>query len=85
MEPPSSLLPPPLQAGLHAALATATSHLRVAMTADGHWRGELSSSALSTAMFSLLWEGDYSPQDAPGEDAIYATLVHALDRMAGAA
>ena len=49
MEPPSSLLPPPLQAGLHAALATAASHLRVAMTVDGHWRGELSSSALSTA------------------------------------
>jgi len=41
--------------------------------------------ARSTAMFSLIWEGDYSPQDAPGEDAIYDTLVHALDRMAGAA
>jgi hypothetical protein len=42
-------------------------------------------STLCTAMFSLIWEGDYSPQDAPGEDAIYATLVHALDVMAGAA
>lgn len=40
---------------------------------------------LSTAMFSLIWESDYSPQDAPGEDAIYDTLVHALDRMAGVA
>jgi hypothetical protein len=38
-------------------------------------------SRLSTVMFTLIWESDYSPKSAPGEDALYDTLLGALDRF----
>ena len=49
---PSSILPPSSSAlleRLHSALGRATDELLAGRTADGHWEGELSSSALSTA------------------------------------
>jgi hypothetical protein len=38
-------------------------------------------SRLAVVMFSLIWEGDYSPQSAPGEDELYDALLGALDRF----
>ena len=47
--PRPTLNVPPPTARLHAALTTATKALLAELGPDGHWRGELSSSALSTA------------------------------------
>jgi squalene-hopene/tetraprenyl-beta-curcumene cyclase len=49
MAPPSGVLPASLRARVQSARATAVAELLAARTASGYWRGELSSSALSTA------------------------------------
>src|SRR2546427_9280900 len=46
---PSTAAAPDLPARVRAALERATKELLGARTPDGHWEGELSSSALSTA------------------------------------
>jgi hypothetical protein len=37
-------------------------------------------SAVSTAMFSLLYEGNYPARNGPGEDEIYAVALRAISQ-----
>ena len=69
---PSTAAAPDLPARVRAALEQATKELLAARTPDGHWEGELSSSALSTAtaVIALAVAQKESQLQSPPSDRI---------------
>ena len=79
--------PAPIHTGLRATLDRLTAHLLAARTADGHWAGELSSSALSTAVATIALtlverQRPHSARDALARDGI-AWLVRTQNEDGG--
>src|SRR5437588_4403032 len=67
---PSTAAAPDLPARVRAALERATKELLDARTPDGHWEGELSSSALSTATAVIalaVAQRESQPQSPPSD------------------